>query len=90
MAWVTWFANTVMRPSETARVQQEKRSERRTLTMPKVDKTMKIDPEVLERIAKLQKLAGPYEVITFPVIARNGIERELKDLEKRYGKEDRK
>ncbi len=53
--------------------------------MPKVEKTVKVDPEVLERVEKLKVASNG--IVTFAAIARAGIEKELADLEKKFGKE---
>ncbi|MFA5423137.1 MAG: hypothetical protein WC374_04710 [Phycisphaerae bacterium] len=52
--------------------------------MPKVEKTVKVDPEVLERVEKLKVASGG--IVTFAAIARAGISKELADLEKKFGK----
>ena len=52
--------------------------------MPKVDKTIKIDPEVLEEVEKYKQKSNGY--VTLSSVVRNGIQKELEELRKIYGK----
>jgi Arc/MetJ-type ribon-helix-helix transcriptional regulator len=50
--------------------------------MPKVDKTVKLDPEVLEEIERIKQKSNGY--VTLSSVVRNGIQKELAELRKIY------